>query len=323
MVTTYIAHKLHEIHFLHISKQCKIIVFVKNMKVLPFGYIVLQCMYVFMCFYKLILAKDVKSEIPLFTLITCRTSKLAKHALAVQLVRSTGYHVTGLLDKILAALPTGAGKENITEINTLCKILSKLATTKQEAQLILPTMAWDQKHSVLTGVPTGSRVSLTDFSPDKLNSVCSGILSLEDVILQALPNVETLTLLEQSGTKLRSSEPNEQRKAIKDLLAGFVKAIFEKSELTLAELMKLLNRNGLSESNTKTLESICQIENNLKTGTELFFSEEQKQELMTSYKMCVEVLVEKLRCLTFAEQIKVTIIDIPILIWIKSEKQHY
>jgi len=241
----------------------------------------------------------------LSTLIISRTSKLAKHVLAVQLVRSTGYHLASLLDNILAALSTGAGKNILAEINIICKLLSKLSTTKQDAQLISPTIAWDQKHNVFTGVPTGSRVSLTDFSPDELNSVCSEILSLEDVILQALPTVETLTLLEQSGTKLRFSEPNEQRKAIEDLVASFVIAILEKSELTLVELVELLNRNGLSESDANKLESICKMESNLKTGTDLFFGEHQKQELLTSYKMCVEVLTEKLKCSIWADMIKV------------------
>ncbi|KAF6034005.1 hypothetical protein EB796_007686 [Bugula neritina] len=196
----------------------------------------------------------------------------------------------------------------LTEINTLSTVLSEISNKKQEAQqLSSPTIAWDQEHKVFTGVPTGSRVSLTDFSPDELNSVCSRILSIEDAILQALPNVETLTLLEQSGTKLRSSELTEQRKAIEDLVAGFVIAILEKAKLTLAELVELLKRNGWSELNTKHLEDICKTESNIKTATDLCFGEQQKQELMTSYKMCVEILIKELKCLTLADQIKVII----------------
>jgi len=214
----------------------------------------------------------------LSALISSRATKLAKHALSVQLVQSTGYLGASLFDKIRASLPTDAVQEMLTEINTLSTVLSKISNKKQEAQqLSSPTIAWDQEHKVFTGVPTGSRVSLTDFSPDELNSVCSRILSIEDAILQALPN------------------------------AGFVIAILEKAKLTLAELVELLKRNGWSELNTKHLEDICKTESNIKTATDLCFGEQQKQELMTSYKMCVEILIKELKCLTLADQIKVII----------------
>ncbi|KAF6037666.1 hypothetical protein EB796_004028 [Bugula neritina] len=186
--------------------------------------------------------QTVPSDIPLCVLIVNRIRTLLVKALALHLVRKSEYNMADLIDRLSSVLSAGYGKTSIKELNIIAKIISKIQPKAAvEGQTTPGTIEWDNKYNRLKNVPTGLRVQLASLPLGPLKVRCLNISLLEGVIIQTLPTVETLTLVEEAIKKLQSPTPAEQIEAIEGLVAGLVAGVLDKSPLSLMPLIDMFH----------------------------------------------------------------------------------